>query len=755
MKRKIAIVLAAALTVSALPVQALAATYKDINDMPWAGAKAYVENALSLRLLGGYTEPDGTLTVRAKNSVSYCEAVQMVYNLLVSTGMTTGTGSQADMFESLLSSSYKNIPSWSYKALSYCLEKGIITISDLSKFMDGSKQNPATREDVAVYLGKALSAYYPVNSSATLVYNDRYQIASSSVPYIDLLYRYKIMSGDQNQNFNPKKSINRAEIAVLMTQSYELLSQGVELEGTITSLVTAGTNSKVMTVKTAAGETMNFYLYKNTPIYKGDSSTKLEFDDLKATDKIAFTYSGSYLTKVRLISSTSQDTETTSDYDITGYVESLSSSKIRITNSETGAEEEFKVSAGTDYYLDGDEIDRDELKDVMSDSFLFVGIELDRDDEEKAVEVYAEERDEKEVIGELTNLTSSKVTYILQNSDDEKASYSLSDDCKYYLEGKSSTRSKVSDALDDGTTYVRLSINLDDEIVKLEASEDSYGKDAKKEADDYVEGTLRSISESRILIYDEDDDRQQYDFDDNPWRKISFYEDGKLLKKSSLESYVNSIENYLDDAIDDDDDVYVKIGFNDDEEIIQFMYSTKKSNLKVTETSTATKSGTVESIEDDEITLDSSSKSYALSRYVTSGRDEPDDAEEDYTYGINIFDYSDDYTQSYTYLKKICNDKDVEVEAKLYIVDDEVVGLDVEIVSVTGDFISYDTEDREIVVETNDYEYTFPTYVSLDVDYDDDDDYDKEWLDTQGKRAFEVELTFNGSGNVKKVVVND
>ena len=139
MKRKIAIVLAAALTVSALPVQALAATYKDINDMPWAGAKAYVENALSLRLLGGYTEPDGTLTVRAKNSVSYCEAVQMVYNLLVSTGMTTGTGSQADMFESLLSSSYKDIPSWSYKALSYCLEKGIITISDLSKFMDGSK----------------------------------------------------------------------------------------------------------------------------------------------------------------------------------------------------------------------------------------------------------------------------------------------------------------------------------------------------------------------------------------------------------------------------------------------------------------------------------------------------------------------------------------------------------------------------------------------------------------------------------------
>ena len=120
-----------------------------------------------------------------------------------------------------------NIPSWAYECVAYGLENSILSSNDLKIFMSSStEQRNATREDVGVIFGKALSKVYTVNQSAALKYNDKNAITASSVPYLELLNRLNLMVGDANNNFNPKANINRAEMAVLSTKTYK------ELKGT-------------------------------------------------------------------------------------------------------------------------------------------------------------------------------------------------------------------------------------------------------------------------------------------------------------------------------------------------------------------------------------------------------------------------------------------------------------------------------------------------------------------------------------------
>ena len=53
------------------------------------------------------------------------------------------------------------IQSWAYPAVSYCLENGILATSNLSGFMKNGSNLPATREQAATILGRALTKPQP------------------------------------------------------------------------------------------------------------------------------------------------------------------------------------------------------------------------------------------------------------------------------------------------------------------------------------------------------------------------------------------------------------------------------------------------------------------------------------------------------------------------------------------------------------------------------------------------------------------
>ena len=221
-KSFLAIFSAAAIAVSSLGgTIAYGSVFADINDVPWSGAAQYIDEAYNLGLMAGYVE-NGQRYCKAKNNVTYCEAVQLMYAIMSEHSGTSVSSSVVSKWTSTMAS--KNIPSWAYNAVAYALENSILSQNDISIFMSSSStQNNARREDVAVIFGKALAKVYSLASNPTISYNDKDKVATTSVPYLELLNRLDIMVGDSDNNFNPKVNINRAEMSVIVTKAYNTL----------------------------------------------------------------------------------------------------------------------------------------------------------------------------------------------------------------------------------------------------------------------------------------------------------------------------------------------------------------------------------------------------------------------------------------------------------------------------------------------------------------------------------------------------
>ena len=121
MKRKFALILSAVMAASSLPLTAYAANFKDINDVPWAGAETVINSVADKGLLSGYE--DGTF--RAKNNVTYCEAMQMVYNVLVKTGVAKSMDA-VEAYAYMGTLDTYQVPKWAQMAVAYGLKNGML-----------------------------------------------------------------------------------------------------------------------------------------------------------------------------------------------------------------------------------------------------------------------------------------------------------------------------------------------------------------------------------------------------------------------------------------------------------------------------------------------------------------------------------------------------------------------------------------------------------------------------------------------------
>ena len=135
MKRKMAMALAAVLVAGSLPVTVSAATFTDINEVSWASST--IQAVSDKGLINGYE--DGTF--RAKNNVTYSEAMVMIYNLMDKTGnLKAGATNTLPMYQSVLNT-YK-IPTWSQSTVAYGLSAQILMASDLPRSYICDNSNP-------------------------------------------------------------------------------------------------------------------------------------------------------------------------------------------------------------------------------------------------------------------------------------------------------------------------------------------------------------------------------------------------------------------------------------------------------------------------------------------------------------------------------------------------------------------------------------------------------------------------------------
>ncbi|MDD4842932.1 MAG: S-layer homology domain-containing protein [Anaerotignum sp.] len=420
MKRFLAVMVATSLAFGSMGVTAFGSVFADINTVPWSGAAKYVEQAQSLGLMNGYTE-NGKKYSKPKNNVTLCESVQMIYSIMKAHTKQDVTSTEVSKWTPVMSA--YNIPTWAYNATAYALENKIIENSDLTKLKDGTQY--ATREEVGLMFGKALSIIYTVNNSATISYKDKSKISSSAVPYLALLNTKKIMIGDTNNNFNPNAKINRAEMAVLSVITYNTLDGSTT---TVPATPTAGTvtgtviNSMILSngdiflsVKTNSNQGIN--------VFGKSSSVKVTYDgetvalkNIGVGDTVTITYSGENLSAV-VISKSVKGIITSKTYTL----KALTNSKITVKDGSK--ETSYKLDDDVSVTIGGSKSTVTKLINAMDD--YDYNVTLTFDSSNYVTKIEAMSSTSNPLSGDLTYMSDSKLTIEVGSKSYD---YPLSDD---------------------------------------------------------------------------------------------------------------------------------------------------------------------------------------------------------------------------------------------------------------------------------------------------------------------------------------
>lgn len=735
MKRKMAMALAAVLVAGSLPVTASAATFTDINEVSWASST--IQAVSDKGLINGYE--DGTF--RAKNNVTYSEAMVMIYNLMDKTGNLKASATNTlPIYQSVLNT-YK-IPTWSQSTVAYGLSAQILMAADLPKFTTNGVSNPATRQDVAVMFGRALSEKYDIYAGTGVNYNDIWRISDEAMPYVDLLTRLGIVTGDDNGNFNPTANITRAEMAVMMNKTYDLLTNELSNTGEITEIVNHDGDYYDVDVKMDNGERNRLTLSDdNISVYNKDGSRELPISSLSKGDKVSLVFDGLVITKIYLLD---EETSAQAKYDVTGYIYSLKDSEVNFESENTGETSKYKLDENCTYYLDGKKVTRKDLQNTIdenSDKYAYAGLMTTtenekvngkREDVTYVTAMYVTIMDEYTHTGEVTDFSSSSVSYKMSGSNANKDA-KFASGCEFYIGDKKSDVDDLEKLADSGTTYIKITVNKDGKATKIIMAEDKFQDTSTVNATYRVKG----ITDDYIRVM-EGGESVEYYFGSKS--NVAFY---KWNNKSFEEVDFDEAEEFYDNSTQD---VYARIGFRDGKKVSSVYLAKEDEKEKAFGEAEATeRKGTVESIKDGKLKFKTSSTEYTLA----SKYDEDD---------LKIGGAP---TSSLTVLTRMANCDDVTLYAEIKAdSDNKITEIEARLTAAEGKMIEYngkDTSDSDkkntLTLETSDgSQFKLKTVSNPKTD---SDDYDAEDLQTTGYRGSSVELEFNNDGEISKIIVTD
>lgn len=114
---------------------------------------------------------------------------------------------------------------WFRREAATCLELGVISAEDLVVMRDADRLGkPMSKADFAVYLVRAMGLEdfaKSLNAQDLSFFKDEAKIDREYRPYVKLLYTYGVLTGDENQNFNPTQGMNRAVCATMLSRAIE------------------------------------------------------------------------------------------------------------------------------------------------------------------------------------------------------------------------------------------------------------------------------------------------------------------------------------------------------------------------------------------------------------------------------------------------------------------------------------------------------------------------------------------------------
>lgn len=607
MKRKAAILLAVCMLSANFSVSSYGANFSDINNVPWPGAVTYINTVSDLGLMvGDIDAKTGKSMFRAKDHVTYCETTQLAYALLKKSGKLKQTNSDMVSRWTQVMQGY-NIPAWAYESVAYALENNIISLTDTSRFVTKKNgvvtNNYASRESVAVIFGKFLSHLYDVDVNAVLSFHDKNSIAVTSVPYVDLLSRLNIMVGDTNYNFTPKAAINRAETAVLVSKTYDVLknnttttpSSGNVISGTVISIEQNG-NNKLLAITTDKGDKQGFIVDSSTNIYEGDTTKIINISIIEIGDGVSIEYSGAKANIVRLVNDV-----VPSVTEAKGRIEDITPSRITLIDNDKNTKDYYFANE-FDIQLDKKTISQKDLIDEFDEYILDATLTLDGS--ENIVSATVTRGKETGNTGILVSISEDELS-VKANKNSKTQDFEWVSNPDIYLEGKESTVSKVRRKADDTTFYVKYYLDSKDRVKKAMVSEDEFGENDTKST---ITGTIYAIDEDSVRIRKKSDGkRETYDFAS----KVKYYLDGDGCNFRDVEKAFN--KEYLKD---DPDDFHIKVYLDDDGDVKELYASLSSKNLEGKE-EYDTIDGKVLRMDEDEIRVeqeDEKAKNYDIAK---------------------------------------------------------------------------------------------------------------------------------------------
>ncbi|WP_415971011.1 S-layer homology domain-containing protein [Anaerotignum lactatifermentans] len=741
MKRKMAMALAAVLVAGSLPVTASAATFTDINEVSWASST--IQAVSDKGLINGYE--DGTF--RAKNNVTYSEAMVMVYNLMSKTGNLKASATNTlSIYQSVLNT-YK-IPTWSQSTVAYGLSAQILMAADLPKFTTNGVSNPATRQDVAVMFGRALSEKYDIYAGTGVNYNDVWRISDEAMPYVDLLTRLGIVTGDDSGNFNPTANITRAEMAVMMNKTYDLLSNELANTGEITEIVNHDGDYYDVDVKMDNGERNRLTLSDdNISVYNKDGSRELPISSLSKGDRVSLVFDGLVITKIYLLD---EEASAQEKYDAVGYIYSLKDGYLNLESENTGETTKYKINTNCTYYLDGKKTTESAIKDVIddnSDKYVYAGLYTEtknekvdgkRQDVLYANAVYVTVKDEYTQTGEVTDFTSTTVYYKASGSNARKSA-DFASDCEFYIGDKKSSAKDLEEMAESGTVYVKVTVNSKGKATKVVMTEDKFTDNTASST-----YTVKGFNKDRIIV-SRGGTSTTYEFGSTS--DITFYIwEGKWNEVSfkGAESFYD--EDDLEDGQKPYDTMYARMNFDKSGKITA-IYMVKDGDRENAfgEAEETERKGTVEYIKDGKLKFKTSSTEYTLQS----------------KYDEDSLEIGGAPTSSLTVLTRMANCDDVTLYAEIKADgNNKITEIEARLTAAEGKMIEYngkDTSDSDkkntLTLETSDgSQFKLKTVSNPKTD---SDDYDAEDLQTTGYRGSSVELEFNNDGEISKIIVTD
>ncbi len=495
MKKKFALLLSLALVMGSATAAWASVTFSDLNDVPWSGARNYIMAAADLQLMVGEKNEDGTSLFRANDKVTYCEAMQLAYNILVSQGEASPSDAVTLKWKSAMEGYH--LPEWAYEAVAYGLEEGIVTVGDLSGFMkNDTTSNQATREDVAVIFGRALNQGKTLTTSSTS-FSDNASISTAARPYVAYLQKEKILVGDEENKFNPKNLINRAEMAVITTKTYSAVSsEALDVEtktisGTVTNATAAGV-CKTLTISPANGSSKTLTGVKGTPTKNGDLMS------IQTGSTVTVEYIGNTILSVDVGQSASlSQTDAAS-----GTLNNITADSV-VLNLSGGGSRIYELSSSAELYLNGEASSLSAIRRVLENGVTIdVTVGLSG---QTAILVEAQ-GEEDVVVGTITNLKSDRVT--IDRNNGTEMTYELERYVRVKLEGSTYSISNLIDDYGSVELSVKAYLNDGGYVETMEVGASQAGGTAK--------GYVKSISEDKITLND-GDSNTSYKMGKNPY----------------------------------------------------------------------------------------------------------------------------------------------------------------------------------------------------------------------------------------------